>query len=133
MNNFNFTYSHKSKARVKQLRHNQTLAEKIIWYQVLSRRQFCNLRWCRQKQIGNYIVDFYCPKLRLVVEIDGDTHAGQEQKDEYRTNILKAKFDLKVIRYQNNDVITNIEGVVKDLITKIPPTPLGKGGHVGCL
>jgi very-short-patch-repair endonuclease len=70
----------------------------------------------RQKPLGEYIVDFYCHKHQLVVEIDGDTH-GQEdiqKKDQIRTDFLESN-GLRVVRFTNREVVNNIEGVMKIL------------------
>jgi len=72
----------------------------------------------RQKPLGEYIIDFYCHEFRLVIEIDGDTHAGEEAqiKDEVRTKYLEGQ-GLRVLRFSNREVLNNIEGVMKVLQT----------------
>ena len=72
----------------------------------------------RQKPIDNFIVDFYCSELLLVIEIDGDSHVYQEEYDLLRTEKLNSS-GIKVIRYANNDVIKNIDGVYCNLKNKI--------------
>ena len=96
------------------------------------------LKFTRQKPIGNFIADFYCSELLLVIEVDGDTHANQEAYDELRSEILSNKYNIEVIRYSNDEVLKNIEGVYTDLIEKIkkrkqyiqqtPHPPLSGGG-----
>ena len=102
-------------------------------------RQFAEYKFLRQKPIDNYIVDFYCSELRLVIEIDGDSHAEAVEYDAARTRVLEA-FGLTVVRYSNDDVLRNIEGVYDDLWSKIqrltptPLTPLDRGGlKASCL
>ncbi|HUT86363.1 MAG TPA: endonuclease domain-containing protein, partial [Elusimicrobiales bacterium] len=70
----------------------------------------------RQKPIGNYIVDFYCSKLKLVIEIDGDTHFLNENKisDAKRGRILQS-YGLQIVRFTNHDVMDNLEGVISVL------------------
>ena len=93
-------------------------------------RQFAEYKFLRQKPIDNYIVDFYCSELRLVIEIDGDSHAETVEYDAERTKVLQS-LGLTVVRYTNDDVIQNIRGVFDDLSEKIEkltpldiPTPL---------
>lgn len=86
-----------------------TVAEKKLWYGYL--RTF-PLRVLRQKPIDNFIVDFYCAKLKLLIEVDGDSHFSAEAqiKDEERTQVLQG-YGLKVIRFTNDDVLKNFEEV----------------------
>lgn len=127
-------YDPKLKERARELRKNPTAAEKKMWSDILGRDQFQGLRFLRQKPIQNYIVDFYCDKLSLVIEIDGDSHAEQEQYDAERTRNLES-LGIEVVRYTNDDVLNNMEGVYEDLEkkvkerkNKIPLTPFTKGG-----
>ncbi len=103
--------------KAQELRNNMTISEKKIWHEVLSRKQL-QYRFLRQKPIGNYIVDFYCSTVQLVIEIDGDSHAFQEEYDQERTEYLQ-KQKIVVVRYTNSDVMTNLSGVYDDLICKI--------------
>ena len=93
----------------KTLRKNMTPWERKLWYQFL--RSY-PIRFQRQKAIGNYIVDFYCAKARLVVELDGGGHytARQSEKDKIRTDELE-DMNLKVIRICNLDIDRNFNGV----------------------
>ena len=93
----------------KTLRNNMTPWERKLWYEFLSTYP---IRFQRQKAIGNYIVDFYCAKGRLVIELDGSGHyePEQAQTDADRTKSLEA-MNLKVIRFSNNDIIQNFNGV----------------------
>jgi len=113
-------YKRKLTELARQNRNNPTPAEKKIWYEVLSRKQFKGYKFTRQKPIADFIVDFYCSKLRLVIEIDGDSHAESKEYDEVRTNILN-QYGLKVLRYTNRDVMNNIDGVYQDLFQFIQP------------
>jgi very-short-patch-repair endonuclease len=101
----------------KELRQNQTKAEKLFWRQV-SNRQFQGSKFKRQVPMGNYIVDFVCHDMKVIVELDGGQHVLQEQQDQVRTNELQNQ-GYQVIRYWNNDVLSNIEGVMQDLAKQI--------------
>ena len=93
----------------KNLRKNATPQENHLWYDFLSKHE---IRFQRQKAIDNFIVDFYCHKAKLIIEIDGSQHYTEEgrDKDEFRTEILKG-YDLKVIRLTNYQINTNFQGV----------------------
>ena len=93
----------------KNLRKNMTKQERKLWYEFLRDYQF---RFQRQKAIGEYIVDFYCAKARLVIELDGSQHYENEEieYDKSRTEILNLK-GLKVLRFSNIDVEKSFEGV----------------------
>jgi very-short-patch-repair endonuclease len=107
-------YNKKLTSLARQNRSNPTKAESKIWKEVLRMRQFAEYKFLRQKPVGGYIVDFYCSELRLVIEIDGDSHAETVEYDEERTKLLNS-LGLHVIRYTNDDVLQNIEGVYDDL------------------
>ena len=93
----------------KALRSNMTKEEKHLWYDFLKKYP---IRFIRQKIIGKYIVDFYCAKAKLVIELDGSQHYedNEMEKDALRTAYLK-QYDLKVVRISNLDINTNFEGV----------------------
>ena len=97
----------------KELRKNMTPWERKLWYEFLKNYP---VRFQRQKAIGNYIVDFYCAKARLVGELDGGGHYTPEQaeKDKLRTEELKA-MNLLVLRFSNLDVDSNFTGVCKSI------------------
>lgn len=103
----------------RKLRSEMTPAENKLWLK-LRLRQFQNLKFRRQHGIGPYIVDFYCSEKRLVIEVDGDVHAEklQIEKDQIRENYLRG-FGLQIIRYNNNDILKNIEGVLENLLEQI--------------
>ena len=84
--------------RAREMRKNPTLAERKLWGYL---RNFPVKMW-RQKPINHFIVDFYCPKLKLVIEVDGDNHFSQEGLvyDQERTRILE-NYGLKVVRFTN--------------------------------
>lgn len=115
--------------RSRELRNNLTNAEKKIWFNFLRKHLFT---FHRQKIIDNFIVDFYCSKLLLVIEIDGETHYGEENEfyDQKRTLVLN-EYGIEVIRFTNNDIFENFEGVclsinstIQRIIEEKPPAPL---------
>ncbi|HEX9916420.1 MAG TPA: endonuclease domain-containing protein [candidate division Zixibacteria bacterium] len=122
-------YKRKLTKLAQQNRDNPSPAEKKIWYEVLCRKQFEEYKFTRQKPITNFIVDYYCSKLQLVIEIDGDSHVENKEYDEARTSVLN-QYGLKVLRYTNRDVMNNIEGVYQDLMWVVKPplySPLSGG------
>lgn len=106
-------YNSSLKFKVKKLRQNMTLAERKLWYEFLRSHKY---RFVRQKAIGNYILDFYCQKLKLGIEIDGETHLGykNEEYDKNRTKELE-KLEIKILRFWNDDVLYGL-GEVENMI-----------------
>ena len=111
-------YKTELQQNARSLRHNSTEPEMIIWRKILCRRQLFGYKFLRQKPLGKYIVDFYCPKLLLAIEIDGDTHDYENNYDKERTKELE-KLGIVITRYTNLDVMRNIDGVYEDLCNKI--------------
>jgi very-short-patch-repair endonuclease len=85
----------------------------------------------RQRPIDNFIVDFYCPQLKLVIEIDGESHYLENAQiyDLERTQILEG-YGLKVIRFTNEQVLNNLEGVCAEIERMIPPNPPNQRGEL---
>jgi very-short-patch-repair endonuclease len=106
--------------KLKQLaivhRKNMTDAERHLWSKVRL-KQLEGYQFYRQKVIGNYIVDFYCPRARLVIEVDGSQHYSDEmiRTDRTRDDYMKT-CGLKVLRFNDIDVLTNVEGVVESIL-----------------
>jgi very-short-patch-repair endonuclease len=92
-----------------EMRKNQTDEEKKVWYQILKGR---TPKFHRQRIIGNYIVDFYCPQLRLAIEIDGYQHFYEEniEYDNKRTEYIESQ-DIYILRFENTEVNKDIEYV----------------------
>jgi len=112
----NFLYNHKSlRDRRKELRNNVTVAESVLWSK-LKRSQFESCRFVRQYNVGSYILDFFCPKLRLAIELDGNQHkeADSVLYDKDRGEYLKS-VDIKTIRFWNGDIIKDMQSVLKNL------------------
>ena len=103
------------KTRRRELRKNQTDAEKVMW-RYLRRRAMEGLKFFRQYGIGPYTIDFYCPQIRLAIEIDGGQHAENNgmAKDTIRRKYLE-KENISVIRFWNNEVLRQKEAVVEKI------------------
>jgi len=116
--NFHLTYNPKLIARAKALRQNPTLAEKKLWQDGL--RTF-PLRVLRQRPIDQFIVDFYCAALKLVIEVDGESHFTDAGKayDCERSRVLEG-YRLKVLRFTNDEIMNNFEGVCQRIWEEIP-------------
>jgi very-short-patch-repair endonuclease len=106
-------YNPKLKEKARQLRKNSTLAEILLW-QRLKRKQLKGYDFHRQKPIGNYIVDFFCPQLMLAIEIDGSTHEGKEQYDIKKQKQLE-RLGIHFLRFGDHQVKINLEGVIIEI------------------
>ena len=105
----------------RNLRKNSIIQERRLW-NLLKNRQFHNLKFKRQQLIGDYIVDFICKEVKIIIEIDGGQHNEPEniEYDKTRTEYLNT-LGYKVIRFWNNEIYENIEGVVLRLREEINP------------
>jgi very-short-patch-repair endonuclease len=118
---YHLPYNSNLVERARELRKNMTKAERKLWYEYL--RNF-PLRVHRQRPIDRFIVDFYCPKLKLVIEIDGETHNSKEAQDyDAERTIILSGYKLKVIRFSNEDVLTNFEEICNVIGSTIPLNP----------
>ncbi|PHV63492.1 endonuclease domain-containing protein [Cyanobacterium aponinum] len=130
MTDFYLPYNKQLIPRAKELRQNMTMPEKKLWSEYLRHNSF---KFMKQRPINNFIVDFYCAKAKLIIEIDGDTHFTNDgiAYDLTRTAILES-YGLKVIRFTNHDVIHSFEGVCQAIekALEIPPPPLNKGASI---
>ncbi len=99
------------KFRRRELRKNQTEAEKILWQKIRGRK-INNLKFHRQYSAGPYILDFFCPQIRLAIELDGDQHKDPMVYDKERELFLKDK-DITTIRFWNDEVLDKIDNMCK--------------------
>jgi very-short-patch-repair endonuclease len=107
--------------RARALRRPQTPAEQKLWAH-LRGKQLCGLKFRRQQPVGRFIVDFYCARHRLIVEIDGDVHAYQVESDQARTEWLEQK-GYRVIRFTNIQVLNQTDAVLEEIVRNCePPT-----------
>ena len=106
-------------SKAQFLRRNETIAEKLLW-EKLRNNQLEGLKFRRQHPVNIYIADFYCHKFKLIIELDGDYHNQEEQKqkDEVRTEVLRLN-DLKIIRFKNEEVEQDINQVLITIKNKI--------------
>jgi len=105
----------------KTLRKNLTDSERKLW-KYLQAKGFEGLKFRRQEPIGNYIVDFVCYEKRLVIEIDGGQHMEEKSKDGVRDKWFREQ-GFKVLRFWDNEVLTNIVGVLELIRQSITPSP----------
>jgi len=96
------------------LRKSMTPAENILW-EALRNRQIEGFKFRRQHPIGKFIVDFYCPKVKLVIEVDGGIHNNQQEYDQNRTKKLQ-EFGCYVLRFSNAQVVHDLPNVLKRII-----------------
>ena len=126
-------------ARARSLRANMTDAELRLWG-ALRRDQLNGFSFRKQHPIGPYTVDFYCSRLRLAVEVDGGQHAEARKEADERRTLWLAEKGVTVVRYWNNEVLSNLEGVLSDHLahmeklsqaatTPTPTLPLSGGGR----
>jgi very-short-patch-repair endonuclease len=109
----------------RRLRSNQTDAEIRLWYQLRSRR-FRAYKFRRQHPIGRFIVDFACIAQRLVIEVDGGQHQDQTAADRARDSIL-CVIGFRVLRFWNNDALSNTESVLEEIAKCLDPPALTPG------
>ena len=113
------------KHRRMELRRNQTDAEKLFWMRIRN-RQFYGMKFFRQYSTGPYILDFYCTKLKLAIELDGGQHTHEDnlEYDAERSAYLKSQ-GIDVIRFWNHEVLQDTDNVLAMIAQKItPPSPL---------
>jgi very-short-patch-repair endonuclease len=122
-------YNPALKERARELRKAGNLSEALLWLRLKS-GQLYGLDFDRQKIIGNYIVDFYCVNNGLVIEIDGDSHAGKEEYDAERDRYLEG-LGLNVLHVSDMDVKQNLEGVLERIMNKAAEIPLLRRGAAG--
>jgi very-short-patch-repair endonuclease len=116
------------KARI--LRNSMTEAEKIMWNKLKNRNVF-KARFRRQHPVGIFIVDFYCHEYKLAIEIDGEIHLKKEviEYDDGRSHDIE-KYGIKILRFTNNEVFTDLEKIIKEILITIADLepPLGGRG-----
>jgi very-short-patch-repair endonuclease len=120
-------YNGNLKQLSRQLRENMTDAEKRLWAKIRM-KQLNGYQFYRQKPIGDYIVDFYCPRAKLVSEVDGGQHSTDEVTEYDRIkDVYLSSLGLRVLRFPNTEVLKRVEGVVEsieeEISKKIPLSP----------
>jgi len=102
-----------SKVNRRKLRNNMTLAEITLWRH-LKNRSMEGLIFRRQFGLGPYIVDFYCPSLRLAIELDGDSHIGREAYDQRRQKYIE-RHGIRFLRFLNTEVHEGPDGALETI------------------
>ena len=132
-------YNQTNKANARHLRTHMTDSERTLWSR-LRHKQILGIQFYRQKPIGNYIVDFYAPAAKLVIEVDGSQHleAGGRRTDLQRDRHLTAR-GLLVLRFDNLRVLQEPEAVLERIVSVVrerlgeenpPQSPFVKGGSL---
>ena len=103
-------------AKARHLRRNMTEAERILWRAL--RESLPGLHWRKQVPMGSYFADFLSHAAKLVIEVDGGQHAKDGEHDARRTAFLKAE-GYRVLRFWNNDVLGNVDGVLERIAQEI--------------
>ena len=101
----------------RDLRNNGTKAEGALW-KALRAKQVNGLQFRRQYGVENYVLDFYCPRLQLAIELDGEVHQNfiHRHADQERDVLLWERYGIKVLRYENKMVFENIEVIINDIL-----------------
>lgn len=110
------SYNRALKQRARRLRIKCTPAEATLWSKI--RRKSLGYEFHRQVPIDEYIVDFYCHELKLAIEIDGRIHDNRHEYDIFRQRNIE-RFGIKFIRFDNEDIIRDVDGVVRALVSAI--------------
>jgi very-short-patch-repair endonuclease len=111
-----------NRTRARAMRADPTDAERKLWWQLRHRLAIDGTHFRRQVRLGRYIVDFASHNAKLVVEVDGGQHGARSDADAARTKFLERE-GYRVLRYWNNDVLTNIDGVLEDIRSAVATTP----------
>ena len=105
------------KEKRRELRKNQTLAEKTLWMS-LRKKQINGIRFLRQYSVNHFVIDFYSPSIKLAIEVDGSSHIGKEEYDKERQNYIES-FNIKVIRFTNEQVMGNANKTVEQIKVEV--------------
>ncbi len=129
--NTNLGYNKKLKELARQLRKNSTKAEIRLWSELLRGRKMLGYQFLRQRPVLNYIADFMCKELLLIIEVDGITHHSEKQwyKDKERQKELE-NFGFTILRFADDKVMDDLENVaivIEIWIENHPPNPLQRG------
>lgn len=116
-----------SVGNAKKLRRELTDVERILWYHLRAKR-FSGYKFRRQYPVGQYVADFASIRAHLIIELDGSQHAWRSDKDKIRDAFLKRE-GFKVLRFRNNEVHENLEGVLKTIHAALLLSPLPLKGE----
>lgn len=119
-----------NKTRARAMRLSPTDAERKLWWHLRHRLSLSGTHFRRQVRLGRYIVDFASHGLRLVIELDGGQHGVQIKRDAMRSKFLESE-GYRVLRFWNNEVLTNIDGVLEVIRSAVLETPTPTPPHKG--
>jgi very-short-patch-repair endonuclease len=108
-----------TKRKVRYLRKTETKAEKILWKELRNKK--LGIKFRRQYPIGNYILDFYAPYIKLGIELDGKQHLENKEYDLERSKYLKLK-NIEILRFWNSEIESNLEKVLDSINKDLTPT-----------
>lgn len=108
------------KSRRKELRHNETLEEKLLWDKL--RRKSIGYKFSRQYSVGPYILDFFCSEKRIGIELDGFHHLDDKDYDEKRDDYLLLN-DIRILRFWNSEISANIDKVLEKIKNELCISP----------
>ena len=113
-------YNKNLKQTARNLRRNMTDAERLLWSKI-RRKKLKGYQFYRQKNIGNYIVDFYCPAAKLIIEADGSHHGfpGKQANDEVRDRFMD-KLGFTVMRFSNSEILRETDTVIQKIYDFLP-------------
>ncbi len=100
----------------RKLRNNATAAEQVLWEEI--RRKKLGVKFRRQYSFGTYIMDFYCPEIKLGLEVDGDIHLSQKDFDVYRTRTLN-EYGITILRFANSQIFIHLQNCVQEIKLQI--------------
>ena len=119
-----------NESRARAMRSAPTDAERKLWWHLRHRLPLTSSHFRRQVRLGRYIVDFACHHFKLIIEVDGGQHAEDRRRDASRTRFLETE-GYRVLRFWNNEVLTNIDGVLELIQSAILATPTPTPPHKG--
>lgn len=106
----------------RQMRRTPTEAERKLWWHLRHRLPLSGTHFRRQVQLGSYVADFACHQTKIVIEVDGGQHGSRIPQDETRSQSIVSE-GYRVLRFWNNDVLSNIDGVLTEIQSAIVATP----------
>ena len=119
-----------NKVRGRTMRSAPTEAERKLWWHLRYRLALPDTHFRRQVHLGRYIVDFACHAKKIVIEVDGGQHSEESKHDARRTQFLEAE-GYRVLRFWNNEVLSNIDGVLEVIQSTVLTTPTPTPPHKG--
>ncbi len=129
MDNARSRYDFRKLQLKRELRKNQTPAERVLW-EALRNRKLNGMKWRRQANIDIFIADFLCPEHRLIIEVDGGIHDDQQERDSLRTEVI-GDHDYTVIRFKNEEILHRLPDVLQRITALTSQPLLQRSGEKG--